>query len=206
MSKKPVPRKTGLQLLSPEMVKEKPLCPISGSRYEEVRQTLYRQITGSLWVEHSNVEQVNQQIIGAMAQAMGIKPQDEAEGMLAAQMVACHNATMECYRRAMLPEQSFEGRNLSLNHAGKLSRTFAALMEALNRHRGKGQQKMTVEHVHVYPGGQAIVGTVNHSPQGGGVKPKTEEQPHAKQITHAPEPAMPCPDAKRQPLPVSRDA
>ena len=32
-----------------------------------------------------------------------IKPTDEIEGMLAAQMVAAHNATMECYRRAMLP-------------------------------------------------------------------------------------------------------
>ena len=30
----------------------------------------------------------------------------------------------------------------------------------LNRHRGKGQQKVTVEHVHVHEGGQAIVGNV----------------------------------------------
>ena len=32
--------------------------------------------------------------------------------------------------------------------------------KALNRHRGKGQQKVTVEHVHVHEGGQAIVGNV----------------------------------------------
>jgi hypothetical protein len=32
--------------------------------------------------------------------------------------------------------------------------------EALNRHRGKGQQKVTVEHVHVHAGGQAVVGMV----------------------------------------------
>ena len=31
---------------------------------------------------------------------------------------------------------------------GALSRSFAVLLEALNRHRGKGQQKVTVEHVH----------------------------------------------------------
>jgi hypothetical protein len=36
----------------------------------------------------------------------------------------------------------------------------AAPLEALNRHRGKGQQKVTVEHVHVHAGGQAVVGTV----------------------------------------------
>jgi hypothetical protein len=30
--------------------------------------------------------------------------------MFAAQLVACHNASMECYRGAMLGEQTFEGR------------------------------------------------------------------------------------------------
>jgi hypothetical protein len=37
---------------------------------------------------------------------------------------------------------------------------YAKQLEALNKHRGKGQQKVTVEHVHVAPGGQAIVGNV----------------------------------------------
>ena len=32
-----------------------------------------------------------------------------------AQLVACHNASMECYRRAMMPEQSFDGRQDNLN-------------------------------------------------------------------------------------------
>ena len=49
----------------------------------------------------------------------------------------------------------------------KLSRTYATLLEALNRHRGKGQQKVTVEHVHVHPGGQAVVGAVE--PPGAGI-------------------------------------
>jgi hypothetical protein len=35
---------------------------------------------------------------------VGIAPQDELEGMLAAQLVGCPNAAMECYRRAMLGE------------------------------------------------------------------------------------------------------
>jgi len=33
-------------------------------------------------------------------------------------------------------------------------------MAALDKHRGKGQQKITVERVNVAPGGQAIVGHV----------------------------------------------
>jgi hypothetical protein len=80
--------------------------------------------------------------------------------MIAAQLLATHNATMECYRRAMIGDQTLEGRRENLNQANKLSRTYATLIEALNRHRGKGQQKVTVEHVHVHTGGQAVVGVV----------------------------------------------
>jgi hypothetical protein len=69
-----------------------------------------------------------------------LAPRDECEGMIAAQLVACYHASMECYRRAMLPEQTFEGRHENLNQANKLSRTYATLLETLNRHRGKGAQ------------------------------------------------------------------
>src|ERR1700730_10566040 len=60
--------------------------------------------------------------------------------MIAAQLLAAHNATMERYRRAMIPEQTVEGRSENLNQANKLSRTYVVLLDALNRHRGKGQQ------------------------------------------------------------------
>ena len=111
---------------------------------------------------------------------------------------------MECYRRAMLGEQTFEGHRESLNQANKLSRTYATLLDALNRHRGKGQQKVTVEHGHVHAGGQAVVGVV--APPGGGDQSKSEDQPHAKQIAHAPQLAMRSEDKERQPVPVVRDA
>ena len=41
---------------------------------------------------------------------VGIGPKDELEGMAAAQLIAAHNAAIECYRRAMIGEQIFEGR------------------------------------------------------------------------------------------------
>ena len=117
--------------------------------------------------------------------------------MMAAQLLATHNATRECYRRAMIAEQTLEGRREKLNQANKLSRTYATLIEALNRHRGKGQQKVTVEHVHVHAGGQAVVGMVETP--GGGDRAKSEEQPHPKQIAHATQPAMRSPDKERRP-------
>jgi hypothetical protein len=97
-------------------------------------------------------------ITAAMA---GIAPQNEMEGLLVAQMVSAHNAALECLRRAHVAEQTSEGRKLSLTFADRFMRTYAVQVEALARLRKGGQQKVVVEHVHVYPGGQAIVGNVN---------------------------------------------
>ena len=76
-------------------------------------------------------------------------------------------------------------------------------LEALSRHRGKGQQKISVEHVHVHPGGQAIVGAVE---TGGGVATASERQPHAKALFHAPVPPLRGQDEEREPMPVACDA
>ena len=146
----------------------------------------------------------DRQLSATVAALVGIGPKDELEGMMAAQLIAAHNAAMECYRRAMIGEQTFEGRRENLNQANKLSRTYATLLEALNRHRGKGQQKVTVEHVHVHAGGQAVVGMVDEH-RGVGIGAKSEEQPHAKQIAHAPEPAMRSPDTERDAVPIAGD-
>ena len=63
-----------------------------------------------------------------------------------------------------------------------------------------GQQGVVVEHVNVAAGGQAIVGNVK---AGGGVPPKSKDQPHA--IAHAPSIAMPSTDTSRMRLPVAGD-
>ena len=151
----------------------------------------------------SNEEQRDKAFTAALQGLIGIAPQDELEGMLAAQLIACHHASIECYRRAMIREQTFEGRREELNQANKLSRTYTTLLESLNRHRGKGQQKVTVEHVHVHEGGQAIVGNVEAGGWGGN---KIKGTTPCKEITHAPQLPMPSADATRKPVPVARDA
>ncbi|MBA3054648.1 MAG: hypothetical protein FP826_06895 [Sphingomonadales bacterium] len=100
-------------------------------------------------------------IMQAVLTLADIAPGDETERMIALQMLACHEAAMECFRRAMLPGQTSVGRDSNLKHAEKLTATYARLLDTLNKHRGKGQQKVTVEHVHVAAGGQAIVGNVD---------------------------------------------
>ena len=132
---------------------------IGGSKSDDWNNFLTDQTLSTLWLA-SKDEARNRQYSATLAALIGIAPQGEIEGMIAAQLVACHNASMECYRRAMIGEQTFEGRRENLCQANKLSRTYATLLESLNRHRGKGAQKVTVEHVHVHEGGQAIVGNV----------------------------------------------
>ncbi len=178
------------------------LKDIGGSRSDHWNNTLANQAISTLWTVHSDEVTLARQRNATVEALMGIGPRDELEGMLAAQLIAVHNAAMECYRRAMLHEQTFEGRQQALSQGSKLCRTSAALIEALNRHRGKGQQKVTVEHVHVHSGGQAVVGVV-----GPGQNPsRPESQADAKQIAHAPQFAMRSPNTERKRLPVASDA
>ncbi len=104
-----------------------------------------------------------------LSMVKGVEPKDEVEAMLAAQMAAVHNATMTFARRLNhvdnLAQQDSAARAFN-----KLARTFTSQIEALKRYRTGGQQKMTVEHVHVHEGGQAIVGNV----QGGGGSAKKQ--------------------------------
>jgi hypothetical protein len=141
------------------------LKTIGGSQSDHWNNTLANQTIQALWVKNSDAAERDRQLSAVVAALIGIAPKDELESMMAAQLVAAHNAAMECYRRAMIGDQTFEGRRENLSQANKLSRTWAMLLDALNRHRGKGQQKVTVEHVHVHAGGQAMVGMV--TPGGG---------------------------------------
>jgi hypothetical protein len=180
------------------------LKEFGGSHFDDWNDIITSQTVQTLWLKHSGPETQSKQMSAALAALIGIGPKDELEGMMAAQLIAAHNAAMECYRRAMIPDQHLEGRRENLTQANKLSRTFATLLEALNRHRGKGQQKMTVEHVHVHSGGQAVVGVVE--PAGGGDRAKLENQSHAKQIAHASQPEMWRADEEREPMPIAGDA
>ena len=95
----------------------------------------------------------------------GVQLRDELEAMLAVQMGAIHQATIMMARRLNhvdnLRQQDSAERALN-----KLARTYASQMEALKRNRTGGQQKVTVEHVTVNDGGQAIVGDVTHGGRG----------------------------------------
>ena len=65
------------------------------------------------------------------------------------------------------------------------------------------EQKMTVQHVHVAEGGQAIVGNVSAPAPGVGANEKVEGRPHA--LAYAPGVEMPREiEAERLPVPRAR--
>lgn len=178
---------------------------LSGSKNPWFTCNLANQVLRLPWrgdPEDVDSKQIRDQAM--LSAMMGISPRDPTEGMLAAQMLAVHEASMDCFRRAVLPNQTFAGRDMSLKHGAKLARTYAALLETLDRHRGKGQpQVVRVERVTIKAGAQAVVGVVA---QGGGDNPKHEDRAHAKQaaLANAREPTLRCADPERELVPVAR--
>jgi len=146
-----------------------------------------------------------QDVNGVLAAVHGIGANDEIEAMLAVQMVATHFAATHALRRLKgsdtVPQQDSNG-----NLAVKLLRTYAAQTESLQRYRGKGQQKVTVEHVHVHTGGQAIVGSVSQS-GGGRDNDENRGQPHAPEnagaVTFAPGTTLPGANEAREAMSVA---
>lgn len=97
-----------------------------------------------------------------LAVVRGIAPTDALQALLAVQMAAVHSASMKAAQR-LKDAQTIDQQDSASSMLNKLMRTFTMQVEALKRHRSAGEQKVVVEHVHVYPGGQAVVGNVKAS-------------------------------------------
>jgi hypothetical protein len=176
--KQPAPRVVRVE--SDEVLEE-----ATGSDRPQLQQHLITQVYDILWTPESlSDDEKLARIRSAISLLQGIRPADETEGMLAVQMVATHHAAMECLRRAMIVEQTFAGRDQNLKHATKLLAIYSRQIEVLDKHRGKGQQKVTVEHVHVAAGGQAVVGHIETGKTAG--DKRTGAEPEVKAIANDP--------------------
>lgn len=144
---------------------------------------------------------VNVESLNAMLQAVAaFAPADELEGMLAIQAAAFHHITLDCLACGQRAPRT-DVRAVNLGQANKCARTFAALVETLNRHRGKvTTQRVVVENVTVQAGGQAVVGAV----AGVGASNKQRDQAHGQTHPHdgggAPGAALPGPQSGRDAL------
>ena len=142
-----------------------PLAEATGARDPEVAARLAQQVISVLSLANLDKEEETRRIGSALSLLKQIEPQNELEGLLASQMIGVHETAMECLEQSRVPEQSPAGRDTNLKHAVKFMGLFTKQLEALDRLRGKGQQKMTVERVNVESGGAAIVGDVHGRPR-----------------------------------------
>ena len=111
-----------------------------------------------------------------MAVLDGCEPANEVEAMLLIQMATTHALAMKIARRLGTVDTIQQNDSASVTLA-RLHRAFTMQVETLAAVRRGGKQKVIVEHVHVYPGGQAIVGNVTTG--GTGAEIGKGQQPHA---------------------------
>lgn len=88
-----------------------------------------------------------------------IAPRDSIEAMLVSQMVCVHMAAMRCACRLACTDDLAQHESVT-RALTRLSRTFAAQVEALSRHRNSDERAITVQNLSVQDGGRAIVGNV----------------------------------------------
>jgi len=132
-----------------------------------------------------------------------VKPRNEAEACLAAQMVAVHRMQMKLSAQA-LSRNWPEPRSCAI--AGKLARTYAMQLETIAKLKGKGsRQRITVrkysqhehKHIHLHQG-DVENGNQPH-------EPRERRQPEIEATNELEgSRALPCPDPARNEVPMSR--
>ncbi len=133
---------------------------VFGTKHPETADGLLRHCLKALGVaETSDDLPANDERTFMVAAVAEVDPHDGVESMLAVQMAATHVAMMRS-GRWLAGADTIEQVKAHYSGFTKLTRAYTAQMEALRKHRNGGNQTVTVQHVNVEGGGQAIVGNV----------------------------------------------
>jgi hypothetical protein len=181
-----------------------------GTTSIDLADRLISQILNATHLQSPNEPISENTLNAALGAVAGIAPQDEAEALLAAQMVGVHWVAMDLLRQAGATDSRFHFNDAG-NMAVKLLRTYTAQLEALKRYRSAGEQRVVVQHQHVNVTADRAAVQVNGGavpdPGGRGVASKPEDQPHAQAdlaaLAYASEPAMPCPNPAGNAMPAT---
>ena len=96
---------------------------MGGSECHDFNAVILRETLATVWMPKAEHDSDARRIAAIAAALAAFKPTDEIEGMLAAQATAMHFQAMECFRRAVLPDQQSDV-------AAKLRRTAPTWPEA----------------------------------------------------------------------------
>jgi len=143
------------------------LCAASGIGGKRLAERMLAQmeLMQILWWKDT---EARERALGALDMMFELRPANALEAMLTVQMVGVHEAALMFLKRATLEGRTFDGCDGNARWATRLLRLFNEQLEAMAKLKGKAGQKVTVEHVHVYQGGQAIVGAVTAGKKGRG--------------------------------------
>ena len=121
--------------------RSKPSAPAPAPQDGIVYSDLLAQLARTLWLPHDLDETEKAARLAAASVLLeDINPAAGVESLLAVQMVATHEAAMECLRRSMAPDQSPEERDQNLKHSERLLGLYARQMDVLGRHRTREQK------------------------------------------------------------------
>lgn len=141
----------------------------------------------------------------AVAILNAIQPQNEAEACAAAQAVALHFATMKL--GANIAKSSYPNER-SIATMARANRAYTSTLETLAALQGKGTRKLkqtievrTERHVYFYRDGQPAGGAGDFGERGEGCGEITRARATASIAGECP--ALPCPDAPGDALPVA---
>jgi hypothetical protein len=139
-----------------------------GSDWPAFNQALLETVMAAVPTNTNNVSAGANRLAAAAAALAAFKPADEIEAMIAGQCVALHFGAMECFRRAMLPDQHPEAASKLRRDGANLARAMTDMLDALDRKRGKvSSQTFRVERVTINDGGRAVIGNVAAVPDRG---------------------------------------
>lgn len=140
-------------------------CAVSGSANDDYSCLFIAESTAALSESTRKADFIANAFSGAMLE---MEPRDIIESQLCARLVILNSQANRFMNRAACSDNS-KVVDLNINRATKLMRLHNETLEALNRYRRKGEQKMIIQHVNVNSGGQAVVAG-EFTPGGGNVK------------------------------------
>ena len=141
---------------------EELVCKTCGTKTPAAASALTTQVANLLvWSRPDPKNRLDCLTIPA-ARLAEIGPETGVEAMLAVQMLGVHEAATAFLQRAQPDKDTGDEAGANVQRAVRLMRLFNEQLAALAKLKGTtSQQKVTVEHVHVHEGGQAIVGAVS---------------------------------------------
>jgi len=131
---------------------------LSGTADPRFAERLAYQVATCQWLpSESTPRQHAEQATSAVAALKALAPTNAVEGMLATQMVAAHNASLDLLQRAMADSQPTRAVEERTRQYARLSEVFLKQLDRFMRQRGRQRQTIRIEHVRVVEDGTVTV-------------------------------------------------